>query len=116
MERTNLPPHGVYLPIDLPDTTVKTDKVYWITCREVSDQDSPIPLTIYYCWTAGHEYSNGRMLLPHGHVKVERDAYFRILATCPPVPLLRQASASEFETLPKREDQQIIWNASPERR
>ena len=101
IDTRDLPPHGVYLPFDIPDTEVKPEATYWITFAKITDKDSPTTGMTQYGHSRNSPYKEGSLVLPAGHVvSGAADAYFRVISKCAPVPLLRKATEKELKTLP----------------
>ena len=109
MEESLLPPHGVWMPIDLPDTKVVPEQVYWLTLTEKRDAGKA---TMSCGYSRENSYVDGGLLRPAGHVFGQYDLCFRILSRCAPVPLLRRATEEEVKALPESAEMAVEWGTA----
>jgi len=107
-------PTGQYMlmPFDIPDVTVTSNKTYWIVFTGVTGPTSrasnPFPAMF-----SGQDKRNGGqcLVLSSGKIEPRGDSlHFRILSSCPKIPLLRAASKSEEKAVPDTSAVDARWS------
>jgi hypothetical protein len=95
-------PHYGFMPFDVPDTPVVSDRRYWFTYVEFVARDSPIQSIMNLGYSPDNNYGDGQLLRRNYFTpSQESDIRFKIIEECPTVPGLREPTEEERGAVPQ---------------